>query len=841
MIYPDAWKRPVNLLSLGRHSSMNLRNLVAFAGTAALLAAAPGAQQSLSPRLGVQREYTVPGHDSSVRLWLERKDGALETVYQLSVHGGAWSEPMVAENDLLLRYQRFDPKAAVPSMEPTLLAPANNRLFIVQYWTLFLEDYGSALSERGAEIHRYLPNQASIVEMDQALAREVRSLPFVRSVTPFHPAFKLEEELLSAVEAGAQGPITVNVLTMRRGDQAPVVQWVENNGGTVESISKETYLMVATIDRSQLSQLAALNAVQWVDRWSPEEPDMNIARMMHGANFVESVGGYTGAGVRGEDRDVGCSTTHQDLPNFLLHGSNSQATHGTSTSGIVFGKGIGNANARGAMPDGFLVIQDIDFSPPGGSRYAATGQIADPAGPYRCVFQTNSVGSSQTTQYTSISQNLDLILFDFDHTSVTQSQSNLNNQLSRPEAWAKNVISCGGINHFNTLTKNDDRWGGASIGPASDGRIKPDLASYYDAIWTTTSPNNYTTGFGGTSGATPIVAGHLGLFYQMWNDGIFGNATPGADVFENAPNNTTAKAMMINTASQWTFSGTSHNLTRVHQGWGHPDLQYMYENRANMLIVDEADVLKQFETKNYYVNVSSGSPEFRVTMVYRDLPGTTSASLHRINDLDLAVIAPDGTLYKGNNGLSAGNFSTPNGAWNGVDTVENVIVSNPQAGEWRITVFARDVNQDSHVETPALDVDFALVASAVSSVLPECGTARNIGRNPFGNPNALTMTPIVPGQPTTVTLNTQGFQFGTIIGVALPDVRPLDSGTVALISPDSPVFFRIGPLPGPSINVSQVLVNDPNLCGRTIYCQAKLDNGPGVFTVTNAIDAVVGN
>lgn len=821
---------------------MNLRSLAALGGAALLLAAVPFAQQNLRPQLGVKRTFTVPGHDTSVRLWVENKGGVLQTMYELSVDGSPFTEPIEAQPELLLRRERFDPKATVPVMNPTLQAPAGNRLFIVQYWTRFQEDYGTALEERGVEIHRYMPYQANVVEMDPSLVREVRSLPFVRSVTPFHPVFKLEEELNDAVEAGATGPITLNVLTMRRGDQAPVIQWVEDNGGTVESISKETYLMVVTVDQSQIPALAALSSVQWLDRWSPETPDMNIARIMHGADYVESVAGYTGTGLRAEVRDIGCSTTHQDLPNFLVHGSNNQATHGTSTSGIVFGKGIGNANARGTAPDGFLVIQNINFSPPGGSRYAATGQIADPSGPYRCVFQTNSVGSSQTTQYNSVSQNLDLILFDFDHTSVTQSQSNLNNQNSRPEAWAKNVISVGGINHFNTLTKNDDRWGGASIGPAADGRIKPDLASYYDAIWTTTSPNGYTTGFGGTSGATPIVAGHMGLFYQMWNDGLFGNPTPGSDIFENAPNNTTAKAMMINTASQWAFSGTTHNLTRVHQGWGHPDLQYMYDNRNNMLIVDEDDVLGPFQTMNYYVNVDPGQPEFRVTMVYRDPPGTTSASLHRINDIDLTVLAPDGTLYKGNNGLTAGNTSAPYGSWSTVDTVENVIVANPQAGEWRITIFSRDVNQDSHVETPALDVDYALVASPIASVIPACGTARNIARNPFGNPNALTVTPIVPGQPSTITLNTQGFQNGTIIGVAMPNTRPLDSGTVALLEPESPVYFRIGPLPGPNINVNQVLVSNPSLCGKTIYIQAKLDNGPGLaFSVTNAIDAVVGN
>ena len=826
---------------------MNASYLAPRVGAALLLASAAFGQttwtpKGLAPQIGAPREYTVPGYDAAVRMWAEVQNGQTVTLYQVSLHGEPFSEPAQADYSLLLRHGNFDPRRQVPSIAPGLLAPANNRLYIVQYWTRFLEDYGSALSDRNVESHRYMPNQANIVEMSAALANEVRSLPFVRSVTPFHPAFKLEEELINAIELATQGPVTVNILTMRRGGQAPVVQWIENNGGTIQEVSERTYLMTATLDHLQLPALAALNEVQWIDRWGPETADMNVARQMHGADFVESVAGYDGTGIRGEVRDIGCSLTHQDLPNFLVHGTNSSNTHGTSTGGICFGKGLGNANARGAMPDGFLVIQDIDHPAPGGSRYNATAEIQDPTGPFRCVFQTNSVGGPQTTQYNSTSQNMDLILFDFDHLPITQSQSNLNNKNSRPEAWAKNIISVGGINHFNTLTKNDDLWGGASIGPANDGRIKPDLASYYDAILAPTAPNNYTSGFGGTSGATPIVAGHLGLFLEMWNDGIFGNPTPGAGVFENRPTNMLTKAMLINTATQWQFTGATHNRTRVHQGWGHPDLQYMYENRNNMLIVDEADVLGQMETKNYYVNVTAGNPEFRVTMSYRDLPGTTSATLHRINDLDLAVIAPDGTLYKGNVGLIDNMASTANGAYNKVDTVENVIVTNPAAGEWRITIYARDINADSHIETPALDVDFALVATIVDSEIAACGTARNIAKNPFGNPNRLTMGTIVPGQPTNVQLDATGFATGTIIGLALPDVRPLDSGTVMMVATDSPVFFRVGPLPGGGlINVNQVLVTDPALCGKTIYVQGRLNNPVGAGVVTNAIDAVVGN
>jgi len=82
------------------------------------------------------------------------------------------------------------------------------------------------------------------------------------------------------------------------------------------------------------------------------------------------------------------------------------------------------------------------------------------------------------------------------------------------------------VYHYDTLDKSDDMWNsGASTGPASDGRIKPTFTFFYDDILTTSSsgPTSYTSTFGGTSGATPIIAGHVGLFFQMWSEGIFGN------------------------------------------------------------------------------------------------------------------------------------------------------------------------------------------------------------------------------------------------------------------------------------------------------------------------------
>lgn len=691
------------MLSLARASVLVLTTL---------LGASP-AQDSDKARV---REIAIPGSPNRARVWSE---GGRDLT-SVSLDGERFEQPRAVSYALELRYRRFDPLAGEPALPVELRAGAGNRLYVVQAWTQMLKSYRTALRAAGAELLFYLPETSSVVALEPAELGSVRALPFVRAVTPFHPGYKLEESLLAELARGTRGALKVDLLTTRRGEHAPVVRWIESRGGVIEHVSEPTHFMTATISWALLPGLAALDEVQWIDPWGPPGHDMNRARDLHGADFVEALHGLTGAGVRVEVMDLGCDTTHPDFDDFLVHNGNVvDGGHGTCTSGIVLGDGTNRPGARGAAPDATLIIADNGSAWAGGNRYNHTGQLVNPALAYQCVIQSNSWGSSLTTSYNSTSQNMDLILFDHARISVCQSQSNAGTTQSRPEAWAKNIIAVGGIIHNDTTGKGDDSWGGgASIGPAADGRIKPDLASFFDAILCADqvgglgySGTDYYSSFGGTSGATPIVAGHLALVYEMWHLGLFGNAHPGATPFENAPNNTTAKALLINSASQWSFSGAAHDLTRTHQGWGHPDLEQLVNATARMLVIDESEVLTELQTRTWNLEVLPGEARLAATLVYRDPPGTTSAATHRINDLDLTLTSPTNVVYRGNVGLATGNTSTAGGTADTKNTVENVFLTNPEAGLWTVEVRASDVNQDAHVETPGVDVDFALVVS----------------------------------------------------------------------------------------------------------------------------------
>lgn len=661
---------------------------------------------------------TIRLDEGWVATWVERNAAGERNWFAVSRDGRDVQRVAEANYELALRYLNFDPLRGEPRIDAGLLAPENNELYIVQFVTQPLASYRAELEARGVRIHKFLAHQAYIVRMPLLMRDVVAAMPFVRWVGPYHVAYRLDEPVAEAYRAvdGATPvpPRRYSIQCCERGaaQQSAVAARVAELGGTVELMQPEGFRMEATLDPLQLRTIAAMNEILFIDLWGAPGEDMNLVREITGANHVETVAGFAGAGVRGEVMDGNVRDTHVAFASrpLIFHGTRSgDMDHGTGTTGIVFGDGSANANGRGMLPAGQGIFADYGSLT---NRYQHTARLVQP--PYEAVFQSNSWGGQWTTQYSTISSQMDDLIFAHDIV-ITQSQSNQGTQASRPEAWAKNVVSVGGINLRETLATTDDCWcGNASIGPAADGRIKPDLVHCYDSVFTCGSASNTAyRSFCCTSAATPIVAGHFGIFFQMWHAGLFGN-TPADSVFASRPHAATAKAILINTATQWTFSGATGDLTRTHQGWGMPDLRSLYDLRERMLIVDESVVLAELASAQFQVNVSTDESALRVTLVYADPGGTTSSTIHRINDLTLQVTAPGGTQYWGNVGLTAGNWSTPGGVANTRDTVENVFVRNPEPGTWTITVIASEVNEDSHTETPEIDADFALVASGVT-------------------------------------------------------------------------------------------------------------------------------
>lgn len=652
---------------------------------------------------------------------------------------------------LMLQAGAFDPLEGGPAVPETFAAAPTAELQLVQFKGNPTAADRAALLGLGIEVKWYAPHDGYVVRGPADRRGMVAALPTVRWVGPFHTAYKFEPALLAGLVAGKVADDRyVIVMADPHADEASLVAAIERAGGSIWRYAGGNLLIEADLSDAQLRAVAPEDTVLWIQRQTPISDDMANARIQGGANYIEAMGGHTGKGVRGHimegiypNHPEYAANAYRTIPVTVFSGVST--THGNSTFGEIFAGGI---QVRGMMPDGQGYFTDYNYvysspalSSAQNTRYGVVQAITDPAGSYKCMFQTASWGYAQITAYDARSAEMDWIIHQFD-IPICQSQSNTSNQNSRPQAWAKNIISVGALNHLNTANPNDDTQSGTSMGPAADGRIKPDMCGYYDQINTTNGATSYTTNFGGTSGATPMVAGHLGLIIEMFTDGYFGHpAAPSwNDRFPYKPHFSTAKALLINTARQYdpAINGSGAS-SRYRQGWGFPALQDLYDLRSQMLVADEQDVLAQNQSVEYLVYVKPGTPQMRATMVYADLAAAAPfSSPHRVNNLDILVTAPNGTQYNGNTGMTGGApspslYTTPGGSPNNLDTVENVFVQNPASGMWRVRVSAPLVALDQHLETGTTDADFALVVSGIGGGRDTSATVLDLASSGPGN------------------------------------------------------------------------------------------------------------
>lgn len=182
---------------------------------------------------------------------------------------------------------------------------------------------------------------------------------------------------------------------------------------------------------------------------------------------------------------------------------------------------------------------------------------------------------------------------------------------------------------------------------------------------------------GGTSMATPHVAGAAAVVRQYYEDIV------GLDYVSAA----LVRATLTNGA-QDLQPGEYAALPQIaghpddSQGWGRLDLERSLFPASPSLLdfVDRTDGIAQGDVHSYELAIADKSVPLAVTLVYHDYPG---AGL--VNDIDLAITAPDGTVYH------------PRGAAgpDAVNNVEQIVVpaASLTSATYTLTVAGRSVSQ----------------------------------------------------------------------------------------------------------------------------------------------------
>lgn len=270
----------------------------------------------------------------------------------------------------------------------------------------------------------------------------------------------------------------------------------------------------------------------------------------------------------------------------------------------------------------------------------------------------------------------------------------------------------------------------SSRGPTADGRIKPDVVApgtwilsgysdsfqqYYDAApnpqngqfqydgWGEPFDNKYKY-MGGTSMSTPLVAGAAAVVRDYYQKAHSVSASAAL-----------VKATLVNSAVDLldeNNDGADDNafpIPNLHEGWGRVDLAAAVDNTRQF--IDESQGLSTGDTATHTVSVDASLRPLRVTVAWTDAPSSTTAAVALVNDLDLELIAPDGSTYTGNSFLDG--WSVTGGPSDRLNNLENVYVAAPSAGDWTIVVRGHNVPQGPQ--------PFALVIGRESAPVQQLG------------------------------------------------------------------------------------------------------------------------
>lgn len=230
----------------------------------------------------------------------------------------------------------------------------------------------------------------------------------------------------------------------------------------------------------------------------------------------------------------------------------------------------------------------------------------------------------------------------------------------------------------------------SSRGPTQDGRYKPTIVAPGQQVM---SANGATTNgykyLSGTSMATPASNAGIGLMRQYLLAGFYPTG-----VENPADSITYQSAALLRTMAIVSADPNVGNYTVPDSniGWGRIDVDsvlYFAGDSRKLIILDDTIGIATMQYTIDSFQVQSQIP-LRICMVWTDTAAAPNANPTLVNDLNLELIAPDGTSYMGNQ--YSGGQSIPNPAnWDNINVEECCRINAPQTGIWEIIIRGQNV------------------------------------------------------------------------------------------------------------------------------------------------------
>ena len=511
------------------------------------------------------------------------------------------------------------------------------------------------LSEAGVTLMDYLPHYAFFAAIDSDAPLDWQSLG-VRSIMNIPSSWKVHEDL------AGQDELLISYHRVLEAD--PVIAEMMALGAVITHRNDFTQLLGVRISSNKISTLAALPFINYIEAMPPPPvEERQHFRTGSRSNYLAETYGFDGSGLVLSVAEGRVHPPLIDLHNRLdvsYHPSTTSAGHATSVAQFMAGAGNENPLHRGMAYGADVISYSFSIWGNAPTLYANPGLRVS----------NQSWGSGCNSGYNNDARTVDITVRNLPHFMMVFSAGNSqgsNCGYGAGHGWGtitggvktgKNVMAVGALTRYDQVT------GFSSFGPATDGRIKPDIS---------------TVGEGGTSFASPTLAGVYAQLHQAFMAHNSGDEPPSGLV----------KAILQNTADEIGNPGPDF----MH-GYGKANARKAYRviNEGTWL----EDSITNGQLRTHSFNIPIGTKEVKVMIYWTDAAGAANASKALVNNLDMTLVSPGGStswlpwvLDPTPDSLTLNNH-----AIRAVDTLNNmeqVTLTNPTAGTWQIRVNGTEV------------------------------------------------------------------------------------------------------------------------------------------------------